>query len=181
MFSLFFINQCIERFSGYRSEALLDDYILWRTHIQMQIRYSNNSSEEIIVSPCSAFTAITALLHYEYSIHWHAGMHILCALEVFMSTQPSLSTLRILVRLLLPRLDASRCRCFFFYLLLWYQLARNTVDRLFHSTLITSSVLIWAFLMFNHFNKNVISSVGELQVEERKHIFCFSYVCSLFH
>lgn len=114
MFSLFFINQCIERFSGYRSEALLDDYILWRTHIQMQIRYSNNSSEEIIVSPCSAFTAITALLHYEYSIHWHAGMHILCALEVFMSTQPSLSTLRILVRLLLPRLDASRCRCFFF-------------------------------------------------------------------
>lgn len=46
--------------------------------------------------------------------------------------------------------------CFVVFSFLWYLLVRSTVDRLFHTTFITSTVLIWAFLMFNHFNKNVI-------------------------
>lgn len=58
--------------------------------------------------------------------------------------------------------------------LLWYFSVRNTVDRLIQTTLITSSVLIWAFLMFNHFNKNVISR----RKRKRKHIFL--WICVWF-
>lgn len=62
------------------------------------------------------------------------------------------------------------------FLLLWFRLVRNTVDRLFHTTLITSScVLIWAFLMSNHFNKNVISS-GSWELKARENIFLLLFI-----
>lgn len=143
----------------------------------MQIRSSNILAgrvgverDEIIVRLACLYSHNFVSLHYEYSIHSHCryiALHILYVFRVGGVYTQTSHTLWMLLWLF--------CCCWFFHslslALLWYFLVRNTDDRLFHTTLITSSVLIWTFLMFNHFNKNVISR----RERKMKHIFCCSY------
>lgn len=110
----------------------------------MQIRYSNISvlAEMIIVGVACLYIAITSFLHYEYSIHSQvACIYCIYAILCFavlcwlMWTTDSLTTLR----LSFCSAAAAAFLAVAVTLLLWYSFVRNTVDRLFHTTLITSS------------------------------------------
>lgn len=164
----FFINQCMKcgRFLLASSSSAL------RTHnIQMQISYPNickrarakknivsldrkslYSHNFILCTESFRFTSSASL--------WFADNVRRRRRFISLNTRDFVSLLQLL-------------------LLLWYSLVRVGVDRLFHTTLITSPVLIWAFLMFNHFNKNVISeqrrarAVGE---REKENIFLVVFI-----
>lgn len=156
----------------------------------MQIRYPNIS---FLFSPSQAvfssgearddrcftclYSAITSFLHHEYSIHSHVGMHILYAARFMCSERFIFHSLAEHSGFLFAgsMLAACYCCCDCFSSFLWFRLVRKTVDRLFHTTLITSScVLIWALLMSNHFNKNVISRGSwELKARENKILLLF--------
>lgn len=112
------------------------------------------------------FTAITLFLHYEYSAHLHAGLHK-CYVRRRFCVYNSFPHTQLLFLLLLPLL--------FFFFLLWFFLVWNTDDSFVHTILITSPVLIWTFLMFNHFNKNVISTAKWKKEKKKKFLLLEAY------